>query len=152
MTAPLSAGDAAPALKLDTTAGPISLRPSGGRGVIVFFYPKDNTPGCTTEAKAFTEMKAEFDAKGFDIVGVSRDTLASHEKFIEKQALAIPLASDEDGAACEAFGVWKEKNMYGRKFMGIERSTFAIGSDGMIIECWRKVRVKGHVEKVLSIL
>ena len=120
--------------------------------MIVFFYPKDNTPGCTTEAKAFTEMKAEFDAKGFDIVGVSRDTLASHEKFIEKQALAIPLASDEDGAACEAFGVWKEKNMYGRKFMGIERSTFAIGSDGMIIECWRKVRVKGHVEKVLSIL
>lgn len=152
MTAPLSAGDAAPALKLDTTAGPISLPPSGGRGVIVFFYPKDNTPGCTTEAKAFTEMKAEFDAKGFDIVGVSRDSLASHEKFIEKQALVIPLASDEDGAACEAFGVWKEKNMYGRKFMGIERSTFAIGSDGMIIECWRKVRVKGHVEKVLSIL
>ena len=152
MTAPLSAGDAAPALKLDTTAGPISLPPSGGRGEIVFFYPKDNTPGCTTEAKAFTEMKAEFDAKGFDIVGVSRDSLASHEKFMEKQALAIPLASDEDGAACEAFGVWKEKNMYGRKFMGIERSTFAIGSDGMIIECWRKVRVKGHVEKVLSIL
>lgn len=152
MTAPLSAGDAAPALNLDTTAGPVTLPPAGGRGLILFFYPKDNTPGCTTEAKAFTEMKAEFDAKGFDIVGVSRDSLASHEKFIEKQALAIPLASDEDGAACEAFGVWKEKNMYGRKFMGIERSTFAIGSDGMIIECWRKVRVKGHVEKVLSIL
>ena len=122
------------------------------RGLIIFFYPRDNTPGCTTEAKAFFELKDAFAEKGFDIVGISREDLASHEKFIEKQALGIPLAADDDGSACEAFGVWKEKNMYGRKFMGIERSTFAIDPDGMIIECWRKVRVKGHAEEVLSIL
>lgn len=130
----------------------MQVPPKEGRGLIIFFYPRDNTPGCTTEAKDFTELKDAFATKGFDIVGISREDLASHEKFIEKQALGIPLAADDDGSACEAFGVWKEKNMYGRKFMGIERSTFAIGPDGMIIECWRKVRVKGHAEEVLSIL
>lgn len=152
MTTAVSTGDTAPALTLTTTDGSFTLPPEGKRGVILFFYPKDNTPGCTTEAKAFSALKSEFDAKGFDIVGVSRDSMKSHENFTTKQDLTIPLASDEDGTVCEAFGVWVEKKMYGRTFMGIERATFAIGSDGTILECWRKVRVKGHAEAVLSIL
>lgn len=152
MSSVISAGDPAPRLQLETTSGTVSIPSGRGRGLILFFYPKDNTPGCTNEAKDFSALKAAFDEKGFDIVGISRDSLQSHEKFIEKQALTIPLAVDEDGSVCEAFGVWKEKNMYGRKFMGIERSTFAISADGMIIEGWRKVRVKGHADKVLSVL
>lgn len=152
MSSVISAGDAAPAIQLETTSGKVTIPSSNDRGLILFFYPKDNTPGCTNEAKDFSALKAAFDDKGFDIVGVSRDSLQSHEKFIEKQELTIPLAVDEDGSVCEAFGVWKEKNMYGRKFMGIERSTFAIGANGMIIESWRKVRVKGHAEQVLSVL
>tara|TARA_Y100001947_G_C10268133_1_gene273036 strand:- start:227 stop:685 length:459 start_codon:yes stop_codon:yes gene_type:complete len=152
MSSVISAGDAAPKVHLETTGGKVSIPSDSGRGLILFFYPKDNTPGCTNEAKDFTALKDEFDKKGFDIIGISRDSLASHEKFIAKQELGFPLATDEDGSVCEAFGVWKEKNMYGRKFMGIERSTFAIGADGMIIESWRKVRVKGHAEQVLSVL
>lgn len=152
MTAAISTGDKAPALTLETTAGPLQLPPAGGRGLIIFFYPKDNTPGCTTEAKAFSELSSAFHAKGYDIVGVSRDSLKSHNNFIAKQELTVPLASDEDGSVCEAFGVWVEKKMYGRTYMGIERSTFAISADGTILECWRKVKVKGHAEDVLSIL
>jgi thioredoxin-dependent peroxiredoxin len=152
MSSVISAGDAAPKVHLETTGGKVSIPSDSGRGLILFFYPKDNTPGCTNEAKDFTALKDEFDKKGFDIIGISRDSLASHEKFIAKQELGFPLATDEDGSVCEAFGVWKEKNMYGRKFMGIERSTFAISADGMIIESWRKVRVKGHAEEVLSVL
>ncbi|WP_084419137.1 peroxiredoxin [Henriciella litoralis] len=152
MAAVVTAGDPAPTLKLPGSDGDISIPSQNGRGQVVFFYPKDNTPGCTTEAKAFSEHQEAFEKAGYDIVGISRDSLASHEKFIEKQGLTVPLASDEDGSACEAFGVWVEKSMYGRKFMGIERSTFLIGADGTIIETWRKVRVKGHVEAVLSLL
>ena len=152
MTAAISTGAPAPAATLETTAGAMELPPKGGRGLIVFFYPKDNTPGCTTEAKAFSELVSDFDSKGYDIVGVSRASLKSHENFIEKQSLTIPLASDQDGSVCDAFGVWVEKKMYGRTFMGIERSTFVIAADGTILECWRKVKVKGHAENVLSVL
>jgi peroxiredoxin Q/BCP len=152
MAAVLTAGDPAPTLKLTATTGDVIIPSNNARGQVILFYPKDNTPGCTTEAKAFSEHQETFNQAGYDIIGISRDSLASHEKFIAKQGLTIPLASDEDGSACEAFGVWVEKSMYGRKFMGIERSTFLIGADGMIIETWRKVRVKGHVEAVLSLL
>lgn len=151
MTAAVEPGTKAPALTLEATGGQtIEIPPSGGRGLVVFFYPKDNTPGCTTESKAFSELKDAFAKAGYDIVGISKDGLKSHENFIAKQGLTIPLASDPDGTACEAFGVWKEKAMYGRKFMGIERSTFLIGADGIIKAAWRKVRVKGHAEAVLE--
>ena len=150
MTAPLSAGDAAPALKLDTTAGPISLPPSGGRGVIVFFYPKDNTPGCTTEAKAFTEMKAEFDAKGFDIVGVSRDPIKSHLKFATKFQLSINLISDESEELCTTFDVLKNKNMYGKVVRGIERSTFLYDKHGKLVKEWRKVSAEQNPSEVIN--
>lgn len=151
MTAVIKPGDACPSLSLDVTPGSSTRIPSAnGRGLVLFFYPKDNTPGCTTEATAFSALKADFDSRGYDILGISRDSLKSHAKFIEKQSLDIPLASDEDGAACEAFGVWVEKKMYGRTFMGIERSTFLVSPDGKIAEGWRKVRVKGHAEAVLA--
>lgn len=151
MNAPIKPGDACPSLTLaasnDTS---IRIPPQNGRGLVLFFYPKDNTPGCTTEAKAFSTLADQFSAKGVDILGISRDSIASHKKFIEKQELQLLLASDEDGAACEAFGVWVEKKMYGRSFMGIERSTFLIGADGSIVDVWRKVRVKDHAEAVLE--
>ncbi|MEE2878234.1 MAG: peroxiredoxin [Pseudomonadota bacterium] len=151
MTAAINTGDKCPSVTLGATGdSTIGIPPSNGRGLLLFFYPKDNTPGCTTEAKAFSELQTAFAEKGYDIVGVSRDSIASHQKFIDKQELTIPLASDEDGTACEAFGVWVEKKMYGKTFMGIERSTFLISPAGDIEEVWRKVRVKGHAEAVLE--
>ncbi|MEQ8559647.1 MAG: peroxiredoxin [Henriciella sp.] len=151
MTAAIKPGDSCPSITLPVSDGSqTQIPPANERGLVLFFYPKDNTPGCATEAKAFSGLKAAFDTKGYDILGVSRDSLASHQKFIEKQALEIPLASDEDGKACEAFGVWVEKKMYGRTLMGIERSTFLIGADGDIKQVWRKVRVKDHAETVLN--
>ena len=124
-----------------------ALRPSP---VVLFFYPRDNTPGCTTEAQGFTAMKADFEALGALVFGISKDSIASHAKFREKKDLGIPLLSDEETTACEDFGVWKEKSMYGKKFMGIERSTFLINGTGAIVREWRKVKVKGHVEEVLD--
>jgi peroxiredoxin Q/BCP len=152
MTAELSSGDPAPSLIMETTDGSMAIPADDGRGLVVFFYPRDNTPGCTIEARAFSELRTEFSTKGFDIVGVSRDSMKSHHKFIEKQSLTVPLAVDEDGSVCEAFGVWREKKNYGRIYMGIERSTFVIASNGTIIDSWRKVKTKGHAEQVLSIL
>ena len=149
MTAVIEAGSKAPKLKLPATDGQTVMIPSGS-GQVLFFYPKDNTPGCTNEAKDFSALKADFEKKGFEIVGISKDSLASHEKFIAKQELSVVLASDEDGDASAAFGVWVEKNMYGRKYMGIERSTFVIGADGKIANVWRKVKVKGHAAEVLA--
>ncbi|WP_370372299.1 peroxiredoxin [Henriciella pelagia] len=151
MTAALAVGDKAPELELAATGGSNVKIPSG-KGMVVFFYPKDSTPGCTNEAKDFSALKADFAAKGYDIVGISRDSLASHDKFIARQELTIQLASDEDGQACEAFGVWVEKNMYGRKYLGIERSTFVISPDGTIEAVWRKVKVKEHAKTVLTAL
>ncbi|MAH05875.1 MAG: thioredoxin-dependent thiol peroxidase [Pseudomonadota bacterium] len=117
---------------------------------VVYFYPKDDTPGCTKEAIGFTAQKAEFDALGVKIIGVSKDTLAKHNKFICKHSLDLTLLSDEEGSLCEAYGVWVEKNLYGRKYMGIERATFLIDAQGKIAHIWRKVKVKDHVEDVLE--
>lgn len=124
-----------------------SLRPAP---VVLFFYPKDNTSGCTTEAKAFTGLQEAFKEAGAHVFGISKDDIASHEKFREKQGLSIPLLSDAEGSTCEDYGVWQEKSMYGKKFMGIVRSTFLIDGAGNIAREWRKVKVAGHAEDVLE--
>ena len=121
-----------------------------GAPLVVYFYPKDDTSGCTTEAKDFSAAAAAFEAGGVKIVGISKDTPASHAKFSAKHALTVQLASDVDGVACEAFGVWVEKAMYGKKYMGIERATFLFGAGGTLVKAWRKARVPGHVEAVLA--
>lgn len=121
-----------------------------GAPLVVYFYPKDDTSGCTTEAKDFSAAADAFDAAGVKMIGISKDTPASHAKFAAKHALTVRLASDVDGVACEAFGVWVEKAMYGKKYMGIERATFLFGADGTLAKAWRKVRVPGHVEAVLA--
>ena len=127
----------------------ISLSDAKGP-VVLFFYPRDDTPGCTKEAIAFTGMEADFAALGATIWGISADSVASHEKFAAKHDLSMPLLSDGDNAVCEAYGVWKEKNMYGKKFFGIERATFLIAADGTLAQVWRKVKVPGHAEAVLD--
>jgi len=124
-----------------------ALRPGT---VVLYFYPRDDTPGCTTEALKFTAAKEDFAAAGAQVLGISRDTVAKHEKFCAKHALGIPLLSDVDGAVCEAYGTWVEKTMYGKKSMGIERSTFLIDGTGKVVREWRKVKVKGHVDEVLE--
>ena len=124
-----------------------SLRP---KMVVLYFYPKDDTSGCTKEAQGFTSDKAAFEAAGAVVVGVSKDTAAKHDKFISKYDLDIILASDAEGDVCEKYGVWKEKSMYGKTYMGIERSTFLIDAGGIIVKEWRKVRVPGHVDDVLE--
>ena len=121
-----------------------------GRPLVVYFYPKDDTAGCTTEAKDFSALADAFGAAGVTVVGISKDTPASHAKFTAKHGLSVRLGSDVGGAACEAFGVWVEKAMYGRKYMGIERATFLFGADGTLAKAWRKVRVPGHAEAVLA--
>lgn len=124
-----------------------SLRP---KKVVLYFYPKDDTSGCTKEAQGFTEAKSDFEAAGAVVVGVSKDTAQKHDKFIAKYDLDVILASDAEGDVCERYGVWTEKSMYGKTYMGIERSTFLIGSDGKVIREWRKVKVPGHVDEVLE--
>lgn len=144
-------GDKAPDFALPTDGGPtVSLADYAGKSLVLYFYPRDDTPGCTKEAIGFSEHKAAFEEAGVQILGVSRDTIAKHEKFRTKHDLTIALGADEDGSVCEAYGVWVEKNMYGRKSMGIERATFLIGPDGTIAKIWRKVKVPGHVEAVLE--
>lgn len=123
-----------------------SLRP---RAVVLFFYPRDDTSGCTKEAVGFSGLHAEFEAAGAVVMGISKDSVASHDKFRDKHGLTVPLLSDAESEVCEAFGVWKEKSMYGKKFMGIERSTFLIDGEGRIAREWRKVKVPGHAEEVL---
>ena len=151
MTQALQTGDKAPDFTLPSDgSGEVSLKDYSGQTVVLYFYPKDDTPGCTKEAIAFSEHLDQFRKAGAVILGVSPDTAAKHDKFKAKHELSVTLLADEDTAVCEAYGVWKEKNMYGRKFMGVERSTFLIGPDGKIIESWRKVRVPGHVEAVLE--
>lgn len=117
---------------------------------IVYFYPKDDTSGCTREAQDFSALSTEFAAAGASLMGISKDTPASHGKFIAKHGLTVTLTSDEDGSACDAFGVWGEKQMYGRTYMGIERATFLFGADGRLAKAWRKVRVPGHAAAVLE--
>ena len=151
MAKELKIGDAAPAFSLPANGGQtVSLSDFSNRKLVVYFYPKDNTPGCTTEAIDFTAAVKDFDKANTDIVGVSADSVKKHENFIEKHGLGITLLSDEEQKMLNAYGVWVEKNMYGRKFMGIERATFLIDPDGKIEQIWRKVRVKGHVEAVLE--
>ena len=128
----------------------VSLESLRGKPVVLYFYPKDDTSGCTRQAQDFTAMANEFAAAGVRVVGVSRDPMAKHEKFIDKYALAVPLASDEDGRISDAFGTWVQKSMYGRKYMGMERSTFLIGADGRVLREWRKVKVPGHATEVLK--
>jgi peroxiredoxin Q/BCP len=121
-----------------------------GKYLVLYFYPRDNTPGCTTQALSFSEHLAKFDAANAQILGVSADSLASHAKFVGKKNLAIPLGSDESRDVCRAYGVWVEKKMYGKTFMGIQRSTFLISPAGKILHIWRKVKVKDHIEQVLA--
>jgi thioredoxin-dependent peroxiredoxin len=121
-----------------------------GRKLVVYFYPKDDTSGCTKEAQEFTALTADFAAAGTDIVGISRDSVKSHDKFTGKYDLKIALGSDEGGEVTEAFGVWVEKSMYGKKYMGIERATFLIDADGVIARVWRKVKVPGHAAEVFE--
>ena len=118
--------------------------------VVLFFYPRDNTSGCTREAKDFTENTGLFNNLNINVFGISKDSITSHEKFIKKQNLTIPLLSDEAGSVCEDFGVWKEKSMYGKIYMGIERSTFIIDGSGSVTHEWRKVKVANHVAEVLE--
>ena len=147
----LKVGDKAPAFTLPRDGGEIvSLEALKGKPVVLFFYPKDDTSGCTAEAIAFTALKPEFDKLGVAVVGMSPNSVKSHDKFIAKHDLDIPLVADEEMSALEAYGVWVEKSMYGRKYMGVERSTVLIGADGTIVELWRKVKVPGHAEEVLA--
>lgn len=144
-------GVAAPDFSLPASAGrTISLADLRGRHVVLYFYPKDDTPGCTREAIGFTERAADFSAAGAVVLGLSRDTVAKHDRFIAKHDLGVTLLSDEDGAVVEAYGSWVEKSMYGRTYMGIDRSTFLIDSHGILRRAWRRVRVKGHVDEVLA--
>ena len=117
---------------------------------MVYFYPKDDTSGCTKEAIAFTESLADFEAVGTKIIGISPDGVAKHDKFKAKYELGVILGADEEKKVLEAYGVWVEKSMYGRKYMGVERSTFLVGADGKVAQSWRKVKVPGHAEKVLA--
>lgn len=147
----LSVGDKAPDFSLPGNGGStLSLADFKGKNVVLYFYPKDDTPGCTTEAKDFTAMAGDFQAANTVVIGMSKDTAAKHDKFIAKHDLSVLLASDEEGVALEAYGVWVEKNMYGRKYMGIQRATFLIDGAGAIQEIWPKVKVKGHAEAVLE--
>lgn len=141
----------APDFTLPSTAGDdvtlSALRPAP---VALFFYPRDNTSGCTKEAIAFSHLLEDFAAAGVHVFGVSKDSMKSHGKFVEKQSLTVPLLSDENGTVCEDYGVWAEKKMYGKTFMGIVRSTVLIGADGTIARTWPKVKVDGHAEEVLE--
>ena len=146
-----SIGDNAPQFTLSTNGGgQFSLADAAGKYLILYFYPKDDTPGCTKEAIGFSEESVAFDAQNAMVVGVSRDTVKKHDKFVSKYNLRIPLISDEEGSLCEAFGTWIEKSMYGTTYMGIERATFLISPDGKVLHIWRKVKVRGHVEEVLA--
>jgi len=145
------AQDAAPAISLPRDGGEIvNLSDFSGKKVVLYFYPKDDTPGCTKEAIGFTDMIDDFAAADTVILGVSKDSVKKHDKFVAKHELKIALLSDEDGDVCERYGTWVEKSMYGKTYMGIERATFLIGVDGKIAQVWRKVRVPGHVEEVLE--
>ena len=144
-------GDSAPDFELETdTEGTIRLSDFRGRKVVLYFYPKDNTPGCTQEGKDFSALQDAFEKADTVVIGVSPDTVRKHANFREKQGLKVILAADPERKAIEAYGVWKEKSMYGRKYWGVERSTFLIDREGRIARAWRKVKVKGHAQEVLE--
>lgn len=144
-------GGKAPAFSMPTDGGgKIALKDLKGRPVVLYFYPKDSTPGCTKEACAFRDLMPDFSKIDAEIIGVSKDSVKRHDNFKAKYELPFALASDEDGDVCERYGVWVEKSMYGRQFMGIERATFLIDAKGVIRKIWRKVKVNGHAEDVLE--
>ncbi|MEQ8229644.1 MAG: thioredoxin-dependent thiol peroxidase [Rhodospirillales bacterium] len=147
----LNVGDKAPDFNLPTDGGgTLALKDLKGKKVVLYFYPKDDTPGCTTEAQAFRDAIKTFEKAGAVIVGASKDSVARHDKFKTKYDLPFQLVSDEDGTLCESYGVWVEKNMYGRKYMGIQRATFLIDEKGVIRHIWPKVKVKEHADDVLA--
>lgn len=149
--ADITPGDTAPDFTLPRDGGgEVSLADYKGRPVVLYFYPRDDTPGCTKEALGFTERAEDFTAAGATVLGVSKDTVTKHDKFVSKHALGIVLLSDAESDVCERYGVWVEKNMYGRTSMGIERATFLIDGDGKVAQVWRKVKVPGHVDAVLD--
>jgi thioredoxin-dependent peroxiredoxin len=148
---PLQAGDPAPPFELLTTrGGPARLADFAGKFLVVFFYPQDDTEVCTREAVAFSGMRSRFSRRKTELLGISRDSVETHKAFIKKHSLTVRLGSDEDGTVCNAYGVWAEKQLYGRRYMGIVRSTFLIGPEGAIRRVWRNVRVPGHAEAVLT--
>ncbi len=147
----LSPGDKAPGFDLPTDGGgTLSLAELKGGKVVLYFYPKDSTPGCTTEAGDFRDRIEDFEESGAVVVGASKDSVKRHDNFKAKNGLPFPLLADVDGALCDAYGVWVQKKLYGREYMGIERATFLIDEKGVIREVWRKVKVKGHAERVLE--
>lgn len=153
MAEALNIGDIAPDFTLPTDGnGTISLSSLRGQNVVVYFYPKDDTPGCTKESCAFNDALPDFESLNTAIIGISKCSVKKHDKFKAKYDLNFPLASDEGNDTCERYGTWVEKNMYGKKFMGIERATFLIDKDGKIAALWRKVKVPGHVEAVREAL
>jgi peroxiredoxin Q/BCP len=149
--ADLTIGTKAPAFSLPRDGGgTVSLSDFSGKPVVLFFYPKDDTSGCTTESVAFTALADEFAKAGATVIGLSPDSVKSHDKFVKKHNLAVPLAADEEKTVLEAYGVWKEKSMYGKTYMGVERTTVLVGGDGAIAKVWNKVKVAGHAEAVLE--
>ncbi len=149
----LQAGDKAPDFDLPTNnGGTLSMKALKGKTVVLYFYPKDMTPGCTTEAEDFRDHIKDFEKAGAVVIGVSKDSVKRHDNFTAKHDLPCQLVSDEDGHLCEDYGVWLEKSMYGKKFMGIQRATFIIDGSGVIQHVWPKVKVKGHVAEVLAIV
>ncbi len=146
----INQGDKAPHIEITASDGSSLNLSAPGAPLVLYFYPKDDTSGCTKEAQDFTELAADFGKAGARVIGVSRDPMKKHDKFIAKYDLKVPLASDEDGRISDAFGTWVEKSMYGRKYMGMERSTFLIGPDGRVEKAWRKVKVPGHAAEVLK--
>ena len=148
---PIKIGNKAPNFNLPVNGGQTtSLNSLTGKNVIVYFYPKDDTPGCTKEACGFRDAMPDFKKANTVVIGISKDTIEKHEKFISKYDLNFSLASDENNSMCDDYEVWKEKNMYGRKYMGIERSTFLVDGKGILRAEWRKVKVSGHVDEVLA--
>ena len=146
----INEGDKAPAIRATLSDGSTIDLANPGQAIALYFYPKDDTTGCTREAQDFTALAAEFAKAGVKVVGVSRDPMKKHDKFIAKYDLAVPLISDEDGRISDAFGTWVEKSMYGRKYMGMERATYLIGADGRVLKAWRKVKVPNHAQEVLT--
>lgn len=144
-------GDKAPAFAMTTDGGgTVSLKDLKGQTVVLYFYPKDDTPGCTKEACAFRDSMPDFSGLDATIIGVSKDSVKRHDNFKAKYDLPFTLASDDDGAVCEAYGTWVQKKLYGREYMGIERATFLINGKGVVAKVWRRVKVAGHVEEVLE--
>lgn len=147
----LKSGDKAPNFQLETDGGgSVSLSDMKGQPFVLYFYPRDDTPGCTKEALGFSEVQQKFSRAGVTIIGVSKDTVSSHDKFKAKYKLKIQLGSDPETKVAKAYGTWVEKSMYGRKYMGMDRATFLIDGKGVIREIWRKVKVPGHVDAVLA--